>query len=117
METVGHILREIFRHIFYFIKTEGDFVNGTVISTKFRPSPTPAGGLEIPFLLKFSCNKQAALYDYNFVGTITEENSDEEDEMTIGTVGDSHPHRDQQLVCYSDNIGTVTVEGNSDEED
>ena len=32
------------------------------------------------------------LYDYNFPGTVTEEdNSDEEDEMTIGIVSGSQP--------------------------
>ena len=75
----------------YFIKTKGSFVNETVISTKFRPSPTPVGGLEILLLLKLSYYKQATfeelktfvqtLYDYNFMGTVTEDNSDEKDEM------------------------------------
>ena len=39
-KTVGNIPIEISRHVYYFIKTDGDFVNGKVISTKFRPSPT-----------------------------------------------------------------------------
>ena len=75
----------------YFIKTKGSFVNETVISAKFRPSPTRVGGLEILLLLKFSYYKQATfeelktfvqtLYDYNFMGTVTEDNSDEKDEM------------------------------------
>ena len=48
------------------------------------------------FCLNFSCYKQATfeklktfvqtLYDYNFLGTITEDNSDEEDEMEIGVI-------------------------------
>ena len=45
------------------------------------------------------------LYDYNFtgIGTVTEEdNSDEDDGMTIGMVSDSQPHGDQQLVGYTD---------------
>ena len=45
------------------------------------------------------------LYDYNFTGTGTvteEDNSDEEDEMTIGMVSDSQPHGNQQLVGYTD---------------
>ena len=29
-------------------------------------------------------------YDYNFVGKVTEDNSDEEDEMSIGSLSDSH---------------------------
>ena len=103
------------------------FVNEAVISTKFRPSLISAGGLGIPLLLKSWCYKQATfekmktlvqtLYDYNFVGTVTEENSDEEAEMTISTVVDSHPHDNQQLVSYSDIIETVIKEQNSDEED
>ena len=45
------------------------------------------------------------LYMINFTGTGTvteEDNSDEEDEMTIGMVSDSQPHSDQQLVGYTD---------------
>ena len=38
------------------------------------------------------------LYDYTVMGTVTEDNSDEEDEMTIGIGRDSHPHGNQQLV-------------------
>ena len=42
-------------HVYYFIKTEGDFVNGSVIATKHCLSPIPSGGLEITLLLlKFS---------------------------------------------------------------
>ena len=37
--------------------------------------------------------------------------------MTIGIVSDSHPNVDQQLVGYSDVVGTVTEEDNSDKED
>ena len=119
--------RQISRHVYYFIKIEGGFVNGTVISTKFHLSPIPAGGLEILFLLKSSCYKQATiekmktfvqtLYDYNFVGTVTKDNSDKEDEMTIGMVSHSHPHGDQQLVGYTDTTGRVTEEDNSDEDE
>ena len=53
-----HIPREISRHVYYFIKAEGGFANGSVISTKYRPLPTPSGRLEIPLLLIFSCPKQ-----------------------------------------------------------
>ena len=57
-KTVGHISREISRHVYYFIKTEGGFVNVSVISTKYRPTPIPSGELDIPLLLKFSCPEQ-----------------------------------------------------------
>ena len=33
-KTVGHIPREISRHVCYFIKTEGGSVDGSVLSTK-----------------------------------------------------------------------------------
>ena len=54
-KTVGHIPREISRHVYYFFKTKGGFVNGSVISTKYCPSSTLSGRLEILLLLKFSC--------------------------------------------------------------
>ena len=93
-KTVGHISGEISRHVCYFIKTESGFVNSTVISIKFRPSSVSVGRLEISIFLKFLWYKQATfekmkmslqiLSDYNFVGTVTKDNSDEENEMTIG---------------------------------
>ena len=57
-KTVGHIRRKIYRHFYYFIKTEIGFANGSVISAKYRPSPIPSGRLEILLLLKFSCRRQ-----------------------------------------------------------
>ena len=86
-KAVGHIPREVSRHVYYFIKTEGIFVNGSVISTKYLPSLIPSGGLEVPLLLKFSCPEQktfekmkkfvGSLYDYDFCGVNNEESSDE----------------------------------------
>ena len=51
------------------------------------------------------------------MGTVTNKNSDEVDEMTIGIVSDSLLHGDQQLVSNSDIFGTVTEENNSEEND
>ena len=59
-KTVEHIPRESSRHVYYFIKTEGGFVNGSVISTKHRPSPLPSDGMKIPLLLKCSFLEQKA---------------------------------------------------------
>ena len=88
-KTVGHILRETVRHVHYFIKTEGGLVNGSVMSTKYCPSPIPSGRLEIPLLLKFSCLEQKtfekmknfvdSLYDQDYSGVNDEEGSDEEE--------------------------------------
>ena len=50
---MGHTPREISRHVYYFIKTEDRFLNSSVMSTKYRPSPIRSGRLEILLLLKF----------------------------------------------------------------
>ena len=50
------------------------------------------------------------------MGIVIKGNSDKEDEMAIDTVSDLHSHSDQQLVGYTDVVGTVTEEDNSDEE-
>ena len=116
-ETVGHIPRKISRHVYYFIKKECGFVNGSVIATKYRPSPVPSGGLEIPLLLKFSCPEQKtfekmknvvdSLYDYDYSGVNDEESSDEEEAAIIIETDQSkpvsHTAADQsKLVGYTD---------------
>ena len=53
-KTVGHIPREISRYVYFFIKEENGNVSGTLKSLKYKPSPIPSGGLEVPLLLKFS---------------------------------------------------------------
>ena len=69
--TVGHIPREISRHVYYFIKEEGGHVDGTVLSLQYRPSPIPTGGLEIPLMLQFSCSRLSTLYKMRtFVRTL-----------------------------------------------
>ena len=49
-EIVGHIPREISRFCHYFINYGGK-LEARVTCTKYRPSPIPSGGLEIPILL------------------------------------------------------------------
>ena len=51
LKTVGHVPREISRHIFFFLKEENGKVGGFVYSTQYLPSSIPAGGLEIPLKL------------------------------------------------------------------
>ena len=116
-KTVGHIPREISCHVYYFIKTEGGFVNGSVISTKYRPWPIPSGGLEILLLLKFSCPEQKtfekmknfvdSLYDYNYSGVNDEKSSEEEEAAIVIETDQSKPvsqtAADQlKLVSYTD---------------
>ena len=126
-KTVGHILREISRHVYFFIKSEGGSVNGIVISTKYRTSPIPAGGLEIPLLLTFSCSKAInfekmktfvqTLYDYKFTGTvIEEENTDDEDEIIVINESDSQTVNNcTQFVGYSDSENEDEKQDGSEE--
>ena len=91
MKTVGHILREISRHVYFFIKTEGGSVNGKFLPVKYRPSPMPSGVLEIPLMLTFKCTKSitflkmkkfiSELYDYEYTGESKSEETEEEDEI------------------------------------
>ena len=52
-KTVGHIPRQILRYVYFFIKQEGVRVYGKLKSLKYKLSPIPSGGLEVPLLLKF----------------------------------------------------------------
>ena len=57
LETVSHIPREVF----FFIGGEEGRVDGYVLSTRYRLSLIPSGGLEMPLTLTFrslSCNTQ-----------------------------------------------------------
>ena len=95
-----------FRCFICRFKTESGFVNGSVVSTKYRQSLIPSGGLEIPLLLKLPCPEQKtfekiknfvdSLYDCVCSGINDDESSDgEEAEITIET--------DQsKLVSYTD---------------
>ena len=53
LKTVGHIPREISRHVVFFLKEENGKIEGSVHSTQYRYSPIPAGELEIPLMLTF----------------------------------------------------------------
>ena len=99
LKTVGHIPR----HVFFFLKEENGIIKGTVHSTKYRPSPIPAGGLEIPLMLTFKSTRfvthqkmedfMTSLYSYEYepqeinskdeetddINFIIEQDEDEED--------------------------------------
>ena len=120
-----HITREISCHVYYFIKTEGGFVNSSVISTEYRSSPIPSGGLEIPLLLNFLYTEQKtfekmrnfadSLYDYNYSGVNDEESRDEKEAIIVTEADQWKPVRhtavDQsKLVRYTDS-------GSEEEED
>ena len=94
--------REISRHI-YFTQTEGGLINGSVISTKYRPSHIPSGGLEILLSLKFSCPEQKTfekmknfvdyLYDYDYSGVNDGDSSNEEEATIVIETNQSVSHK------------------------
>ena len=109
---MGHIPREIYRHVYYFIKTEGGFVNGSVISTKYCPSLIPSGGLEI-LLFKFRARNRRrlkkwkfffdSLYNYDYIEVNDEENSEEEEAAIVSEKPANHTTAGQsKLVSYTD---------------
>ena len=53
LETLGHIPREVSRHTYSYIKEEEGRIGGSVLSTRYRPSPIPSGGLEILLMMTF----------------------------------------------------------------
>ena len=47
VEAVVHIPREVSRHTNFYIKEEGGRIDSSVLSTRYRLSPLPSGGLKI----------------------------------------------------------------------
>ena len=116
-KTVRHIPRKICQHAYCPIKTEGDFMNRSIISTKYCPSPITSGGLEMSLLVKFLSPEQKTfqkmkkivdcLYDYDWSGFNNKESSDEEEAAivieTFQLKPVSHPAADQsKMVSYTD---------------
>ena len=74
---------------------EGGEISGYLVSTNYKPSPIPAGGLEVPLLLTFSVKNEqifeqmkefvTTLYDYEYTGMKEDESEDEDsdDEKVI----------------------------------
>ena len=88
LKTVGHVPREISRHIFLFLKEENGKVDGFVYSTQYQPSPIPAGGLEIPLKLTFkspSFITHQKMKDFitNFYSYITRQKQKQMKTMTL----------------------------------
>ena len=68
--TIGHIPTEISCHCYFFMK-EGGEISGYLVSMNCKPSPIPAGGLEVPLLLTFSVkNEQIFEQMKEFVTTL-----------------------------------------------
>ena len=99
-EIVGHIPKEISRVVYFFIK-EGGKVDGDVLSVKYRPSPIPSGGLEIPLMLSFHhpvqkvVDKIQQLMKSNYSWTAGE---DEVEEVTVQVAPEETPeHVDEDV--------------------
>ena len=105
-KTVGHIPREISRYVYFFIKKEGK-VYGTLKSLKYKASPIPSGGLEVPPMLTFECNDKWVSdtmnefvkknYSYEFGGHLVEVDDidNESDVETIDVAADEEPENEE----------------------
>lgn len=88
-KTVGHIPRELSRYVYFFIKEEKGKVTGSLKSVKYKPSPIPAGGLEVPLQLKFKCPNRKTLddmekfvedfYSFDYTGIMADSEEGEDD--------------------------------------
>ena len=84
---VGHTPREISRYVYFIIKQSGGRVRGKLKSLKYKPSPIPAGGLEVPLLLKFAPQDKWVtdkleefvenFYSFDFAGDLVVNDEDE----------------------------------------
>ena len=55
---MGHIPREISRYVYFLIKEKNGKGFGTLKLLKYKVSPIPSGGLQVPFSLTFSCKEK-----------------------------------------------------------
>ena len=93
LETVGHVLREVSRDVFFFIGEEGGRVDGFMLPTRYRPSSILSGGLEIPLILTFRSLRynthhnmkdfMTKLYCYDHEPDNVESESDDETHIDI----------------------------------
>ena len=98
LKIVGHVPREISRHIFFILKEENGKVDGFVYFTQYQRSPIPAGGLEMPLKLTFKSPSFIAnqkmkdfmtnLYSYDYEAKAeTDEDNDAEINFMIANEG------------------------------
>ena len=82
---------------------EGGNITGHLISTTYKVSPIPAGGLEVPLLLTFSVKSEritklmkrcfSDLYDYDYTGQRVENNEEEsgdDEKIYIKLIGEEN---------------------------
>lgn len=123
--TVGHIPREISRFVFFFMRDEGGSVKGQLFSTQYRPSPIPAGGLEVPLKLTFSCLRYAtfekiknfiAQYNYDAEIAFLEDNDREENEQDASSGDDRQGGRGIVELEMDDENNAEEENSDSDED-
>ena len=86
-KTVGHILCEISRYVYFLIKQESGRVYRTLKSLNYKTSRIPYGGLEVPLLPKFDWQEKWVtdvleefvdnFYSYHFAGHSVEDDDNE----------------------------------------
>ena len=99
--TVGHILREVSLHYYFFM--EGGNITRHLISKTYKVSPIPTDGLQVPLLLTFSFKSERIfkvmksfvndLYDYDYTGEqaeINEEESGDDEEIDTKLTGEEN---------------------------
>ena len=90
-KTVGHIPLELSRYV-----QEGGKVNGKLNSLKYKASPIPSGGLEVPLSLKFKCDEKWVLdameefvdnfYSCDFAGNLVNDEDEDDESVDFDTV-------------------------------
>ena len=115
--TVGHIPREISRYVYFFLRDEGGSVHGQLTSTQYRPSPIPAGGLEVPLKLTFSCSRFVIFNRIKEL--ITQYNYDDELKLLDGDDNEPEGERPEGAEQVVQSIAEIEVEDedNSKERD
>ena len=86
--------------VFFLLKEENGRIKGSVHSTKYRPYPIAAGGLEIPLLLNFKSTRfithqkmkgfMTSLYSYEYEPHVTTKTDDEENEINFMIENEEH---------------------------
>ena len=136
---VGHIPREISRHVYFFIRSENGVVKGHALSTTYRPSTIPPGGLEIPLLPTFSCSRFVTFqkmkefvttYNYEYSGNTSDnmshDDEDEEDDIEFNIMqmvwvpeeeGENADDDDNGAIVAVRKKKHVIIESDSDEDE
>ena len=80
----------------FFIKQEGGKVNGKLNSLKYKASPIPSSGLEVPLSLKFKCDEKWVLdvmeefvdsfYSYDFAGNLVNDEDEDDESVDFDTI-------------------------------